>query len=471
MAIDSNGILHIDYDNETFDEILDNVATALMDYRVTTDPGQVARDVGILCMSPNVNAGSKYKPFKSSVEYFATDSEKENALTAVGMGWKIPCTQTPTTLKNDTYKWQYQRPSSVYRLGDYDRYYHKAQDIFLTQNMGEKLTINAMNPFPGLMSFYVYQRTGGMADHKRGPYGISAETYGRTATQLSYTLGTEDLTIQNSAGAYNAFSLYEEDAQLGIIIPSSDGLTYKSDFCELPLSIPSDWNDASEKVGMYRKELIDLGLESGTHTAIACLRWPTGVAGIQGQSFYYIRLQDAEGYPSKFTIEVSGVDKMLYTISGIALTDTATTWSTSVVTANQRYIYVKIVVKNTSGITITNTDAYQLRWNLKTTIKGSKIIAGASSSTAIDIVATSSIHKWRIVGTSTWNSGATSLISIDNNKSVELIFRVDNIYNDSASLDLLGDARVSFGFSPCFDDDKFTYNGSSQLQTYTATYN
>lgn len=59
------GLVTIDYENETFDEILDNVAMALGDYRITTDPGFTARDVGILCLSPNVNKWAKFKP----VEY------------------------------------------------------------------------------------------------------------------------------------------------------------------------------------------------------------------------------------------------------------------------------------------------------------------------------------------------------------------------------------------------------------------
>lgn len=59
---ESTGLVTIDYENETFDEILDNVASALGDYRVTTDGGVAARDVGLLCTSPNINPASPRRP-------------------------------------------------------------------------------------------------------------------------------------------------------------------------------------------------------------------------------------------------------------------------------------------------------------------------------------------------------------------------------------------------------------------------
>lgn len=120
MAIDLNEILHIDTDNETFDEILDNVATALMDYRITTDPGQAARDVGMLCTSPNINKWAKYKP----VEHPSAGPLTESQRAEVGYGLSINTTvigDIPTELGVEVI-YVYNKPTTLYRITDFDGY-------------------------------------------------------------------------------------------------------------------------------------------------------------------------------------------------------------------------------------------------------------------------------------------------------------------------------------------------------------
>jgi hypothetical protein len=146
MAIDSSGILHVDVDNETFDQILDNVATTLMDYRITTDGGAPARDVGLLCTSPNINRWAKNKPIKHTALGTLTEQQKADAK----YGWSIPAMSWPQIIAStsDTARqWAYERPTGdpyVYRLQDFDGY--NRNPIGLTMSL--KITRSAYGYAP-----------------------------------------------------------------------------------------------------------------------------------------------------------------------------------------------------------------------------------------------------------------------------------------------------------------------------------
>ena len=150
---ETTGVLTIDSANETFDEILDNTARALNDYRVTEVAGVLARDVGMLCTSPNVNKWSKRKP----VRYNSFSDITENNLKEVNYGFlpvsmpdsiftsyidAITSVGSPLTQFPQIDKWSYLPPRGLngsynepYRLNDFKNYNTKAKTF-----LGSKIT-------------------------------------------------------------------------------------------------------------------------------------------------------------------------------------------------------------------------------------------------------------------------------------------------------------------------------------------
>lgn len=139
----STGVLTIDSANETFDEILDNVAKALNDYRVTEVAGVFARDVGLLCTSPNVNKWSKHKPIRSESMSEISETDIINAnfgftptqidiFTPVG----AHSNYTIYKLNGDTSPWTYNVPrgksneyTEWFRVKDFNGYNSKAKSF------------------------------------------------------------------------------------------------------------------------------------------------------------------------------------------------------------------------------------------------------------------------------------------------------------------------------------------------------
>lgn len=131
------GLVTIDYENETFDEILDNVARALGDYRITTDPGFTARDVGILCLSPNINKWARFKPVEYPKNSPLLETEfkgtSEQNAENIYYGLQVPKSAPSTTLTEDLAEmheatFEYVgKPTTWFRLSDFDGYSANAQ--------------------------------------------------------------------------------------------------------------------------------------------------------------------------------------------------------------------------------------------------------------------------------------------------------------------------------------------------------
>ena len=123
------GVLTIDSANETFDEILDNTARALNDYRVTEVAGVLARDVGLLCTSPNINKWAKYKPVEVNKFLSINNTDRYNANHGFALSWNTQTTNIPAQLIDLVNKtgpsWTYARPTTWFRILDFDGYKHK----------------------------------------------------------------------------------------------------------------------------------------------------------------------------------------------------------------------------------------------------------------------------------------------------------------------------------------------------------
>ena len=145
------GVLTIDSANETFDEILDNTARALNDYRVTEVAGVLARDVGMLCTSPNVNKWAKYKPIRSESISEISETDIINAnfgFTPTQMDiFTYAGTYSNYTiykLNGDTSPWIYNVPrgksneyTEWFRVKDFNGYYSRAESFLSSPVLSE----------------------------------------------------------------------------------------------------------------------------------------------------------------------------------------------------------------------------------------------------------------------------------------------------------------------------------------------
>lgn len=425
-------------------------------------------DLGTLCISSEVKGFARYKPLLSPALDELTDDDRK----ALNYGWNIPDVLMQS-LRNSESVWSRVSPlGGCYRMLDFVNYYHGAPEEVLSQCVGSSMAFNAMNPYPGIIAFYFFNRTGQLKDRQKYSTGLTTLPFGRSEYQLERCVGLEDLETNNG------HLIYKEGVQLGVIFWPKTAGTLDSptaeDWCD-ELILPTDGTyDETELAKMYRKELIDIVLPAGEYNAVFCLRIPTEEAGDSagglnpvlptGTTYRYIRVQDVDGYPSIVPVTVSGADKMQYTIQGLATSYSSSSWVTTLNTKGN-VAYAKATITNKSGVTITNTEAFQDRWNAKITLKGNKVISGSSTATSINTESTAKIYRWRYSGESTWRDGNTSYISLDNNQSVEIIYQINDIWDLGDLLSLLSSAMVSIGVTPRFDEDAFTYTGSTSTLT------
>ena len=427
--------------------------------------GESSLDLGTLCDSRAVRGFAKWKPIADENIGSITDER----IKALNYGWTIPAVTVVSSLRQESSKWSRKWPKvGYYRMTDFAGYYADAPDEVLSQCVGESIAINSMNPFAGSIAFYFFNASGHLKDRQKAENGLTTLPYGRSADQLYRSVGLEELKTENG------YSLYKDGAQLGVIFLATTAGTFDSPLAEVwcePLVIVESGDDA-ELVKMYRKELIDVALPSGESRAVFCLRIPTDELSDGGlgsilpteQSYRYVRVQDVVGYPSMIPVTVSGAEKMQYTIAGLATSYTSASWASTLNTKGS-VAYVKMTVTNKSGITITNTASFQQRWNALAKLSGNKVISGSSSAIGINTESRISIYRWRYTTESTWRDGNTAYMSLDNNKSVEIIYQINDIWNLGELMSPLSSGRVTVNVTPRFDEDAFTYTGATNTLT------
>jgi hypothetical protein len=134
--------------SETLGEQLESIAECLRDYRTTTIGGRSARDIGLLCTSPNINEWTKNRPFEkhdfgmgASWNMYGIQSEADRKAHAYGYYWfpsrddedLIPLDIYPLSLISKAIgfsgEWQ-RKPLSIYRVWDFDGYNHNAKNPY-----------------------------------------------------------------------------------------------------------------------------------------------------------------------------------------------------------------------------------------------------------------------------------------------------------------------------------------------------
>ena len=114
-----------------------NISVAM----VKAELGASTNDVGRLCIHPNINKWSKWKPVKHNSLVPITRAQ----LASVNFGLKPPDRKTDYTEVMDV-KWGYQKPTggllSPYRLTDFINYNKTAEPIAYVPDPGKKLHID-----------------------------------------------------------------------------------------------------------------------------------------------------------------------------------------------------------------------------------------------------------------------------------------------------------------------------------------
>lgn len=126
---------------------LDDIAACLRDYRVNTSG---RRDLGLLATSPNVNRWAKYKPFIAAADNdhpygVQTLEDRKNA--AYGFAWwnrdstdaNAPIATSAEALMDKALalngEWVYNKPTTRFRVQDFDQYNHLAKQPYDYQNL------------------------------------------------------------------------------------------------------------------------------------------------------------------------------------------------------------------------------------------------------------------------------------------------------------------------------------------------
>lgn len=124
-----------------------NISTSLVKSAI----GAATNDVGSLCIHPNINKWSRWKPVRSSKVTGLVETDLENA--QFGFDFPAAINANASTLSQN---WIYNRPRGLaynegYRLGDFRNYNHQA-GIPFTISIPDTFLANASSPSIGVCS-------------------------------------------------------------------------------------------------------------------------------------------------------------------------------------------------------------------------------------------------------------------------------------------------------------------------------
>ena len=143
--MNNNGKITLSH-SESLKEQLDSISEGLRDGRTTTVGGKTARDLGMLCTSPNINMRAKYKPFCAVQNRYSVQTEEDRKRAAYGYYWFLgstdyanaPAAHSPIQLieqaKAMNGKWLFKPLDGVYRAWDFDGYNHLAKRPYIYEN-------------------------------------------------------------------------------------------------------------------------------------------------------------------------------------------------------------------------------------------------------------------------------------------------------------------------------------------------
>lgn len=354
-------------------------------------------DIGVLCLHPNLNICSKYKPnaavgfdqpsdaILATNRYFlaAVATNNRNALATMAMGWTYHGAQAP-----------------YYRQLDFDRYYNGAPIPFKQAN-GQTLLVDLVSGNANPALFYMLMSGGALANKAFSPSGgIDTHTAAVPSNRLAYCISVEDLGFDSGGGTYHSLM----GAVLGLVI--FQGTTYKGEvFSSVPVAELSTIDN-----DMFKVSTNGLDLAPGTYTAVACGKVTDGLLT------YYLPVYNDANYPARFTLNVGSVDYYKQDRIGLAETSGAASVVTMLTTVNSD-IYVRMRLYNQTGHDVT-LNVRDYRFVLSTQVTGT--VTDQSGTHSIDRTQTSQL-AW-----------PTSDVNVVNGGYAEFDFRITNIWSNSA---------------------------------------
>lgn len=371
----------------------------------------------------DIKIAAKYKPFQNTTALFSTSGttsgDRQTAREAANYGLTIPNCNT-TQLR--TANWSYNKPNGTsypFRALDFDGYYADPPlaPVYCTWP-DDDIVVNIINSNSvTTVPFFVYQKSGQLADRKPSPTaGIDMTTSGaanRTSAQKNAICDLEDLTVQGAGQFYPDPTTGDgglTNPYLGLAI--YDGTSFKKFASCRDKLIRSQSQTRLEMFQLYSQDYIS-GL-MGSFTAVACIRHGSS------SNYQYIPLPGGNGFKNTFNLTIGGAEKYTFWQRGLSKTSTIPQNPAETITmtsANfQNNIYVIVRVQNLSGIEHYSDPNNAANWYLYIWLSGSVRTQASETPQTIG----------RMVRAGIYNAGSFSIAA---GGTIDLIFNIPRIWN------------------------------------------
>lgn len=363
-----------------------------------------------------IKIAAKYKPFNNTTVVFASETARDTARANANYGLTIPKFTAASDLIDAD--WTLHRPNGTSyprRAKDFEGYYRGAPDVPVCCTWpNDDIVINLINENVSIsVPFFVYQKEGLLKDWRPdSSAGMVRPTTTRSNAQIDAICAISELNASGGAVITSLDSPY-----LGLAIFS--GTTLKK-FVGCRSQLVAKQEDVIEN-NMFILHGTDITEMIGTYTAVPCIRYKRDAV-----NYGYIPLPKGTGnvYKNKFNLIIGGADKYKAWQRGVSLTSTIPQSPASMITMTsstlQNYVYVIVRVQNLSGIEHYSTQSGLSHWYLHTWLSGEVRFRGDEDTTPIG----------RTVSAGVYNPGP---FTIANDGTVDLVFRIPNIWSVNAS--------------------------------------
>ena len=214
-----------------------------------------------------------------------------------------------------------------------------------------------------------------------------------SSTRLQYCITVEDAPYYGG-GSYRSLV----GGKCGLVI--FDGTTYKGEiWASSAIAVQS-----SRDNNMFIVPTGSLDLAMGTYTAVACVK----------NGSYYMLAYDDANYPTRFTLNVGGVEYYNQRVMGVATSDTGTPAMLFTTTASTVYLTMRIT--NNSGKTMNLAVGTNTKFTLVMTVAGT--VGDQQGSHSISrTVTTAAIYR------------PTTSQTVAAGGTVDLVFQIQRIWN------------------------------------------
>lgn len=368
-------------------------------------------DLITLCKHPNIKMFARYKPCAYEGEETPTQQQYADNYFFV----KAVAATSKSALFSMAMGWTYEGADQYCRQLDFVGYYvlpNTAPTAPFMQANGSTLIVDLISGNANPALFYLFMRTGKLANKRFSASG-GIDTGSSTAVpsnRLAYAMTCEDLGFYDGSGFHELL-----EGVLGLVIFDSNG-TEKGEVWatkngnEIP--VKDDYSVIEND--MFKVRTDGLNLAVGTYVAVACAKKEDDM------HTYYLPVFNDASYPAKFSLVVGGIDYYKQDRQGISLSDSSG-WANDISYNgnSQSDIYVKMYLYNQTGRSVTLN------------VRDNRFALSTKVSTINPVVDSRGSHTFERTQTSQlWLP--TSDVTVANNGYAELIFKITNIWGESA---------------------------------------